>query len=359
MASNQEITSARRSRGQYQYHAEVQLDEFKVLIGALRGNPDEDEYERAKTQYDLTREAIEKYEKAVLKCQTLEDMTDEQVEQDRFNDNLHKVQLDITKFYRELAVVRSSLDRQQAATGAAAHHGNANAAPTANRTPAKFSTALKPDKLEAEASLAQYKAWREAFESYYEANAMAALTQKEQRAHLRSCLSDEMALTVIGVLGVLQTEAVTEVLDKLGNHFGRSRSKLARRYDFRTCRQKPGESNAQFFTRAKLLADDAELGRIPYDDELATQIVTGIRNSALQGELLRLAPEDQTLENIKQLSLRWEEAERSQQILSGSSASLRAVRHNQRGRSANRKGQYQGSRQRSTSADRKSCQGCG
>ncbi|KAG1675829.1 Protein vav [Nymphon striatum] len=178
-------------------------------------------------------------------------------------------------------------------------------------TPARrFLTTLKPDDLEIDTTLSDFKRWRKQFEDYYYANQMERMNHAEQRAHLRSCMSLKVQNTVIHLLEVNDAANVVAVLDHLQIYYRAALNIMTRRLHFQQCVQKSGETFSDYLIRLRLLGDNAELDNLSYEDRLASHIVAFIHDRDLQKDLLRMDSHD--FKSVKEKCLTWEASNRNQ-----------------------------------------------
>ncbi|KAG1665529.1 Beta-taxilin [Nymphon striatum] len=178
-------------------------------------------------------------------------------------------------------------------------------------TPARrFLTTLKPDDLEIDTTLSDFKRWRKQFEDYYYANQMDRMNHAEQRAHLRSCMSLKVQNTVIHLLEVNDAANVVAVLDHLQIYYRAALNIMTRRLHFQQCVQKSGETFSDYLIRLRLLGDNAELDNLSYEDRLASHIVAFIHDRDLQKDLLRMDSHD--FKSVKEKCLTWEASNRNQ-----------------------------------------------
>lgn len=161
----------------------------------------------------------------------------------------------------------------------------------------KVLSALKPDELVANSSLTDFKQWRLQFDDYYNANGMENFGHREQRAHLRSCLSVHVQNTLVHLLDIDDTNTVQDTLNALQQYYEEALNLMTRRLHFQQCKQEPGETFSDFLIRLRLLGDNAELDNLSYEDRLASHIVAFIHDKDLQKELLKM--DDYEFKHIK------------------------------------------------------------
>lgn len=198
--------------------------------------------------------------------------------------------------------------------------GNATA-PLIQSSQTKFQTTLKPEKLELDASIADFRNFRTQFEDYYAANKMERLPIREQRAHLRSCLDTKVQDTVKHLLEVKDDAHVNDVLEALNRHFSESLKLMTRRLHFNQCSQKAGENFSDYLVRLRLLGDCAELDALPYEEVLASHIVANVNSKELQKELLKM--DNQDFKSVKTKCLSWEASERNQSSMTNTTSDVK------------------------------------
>lgn len=113
----------------------------------------------------------------------------------------------------------------------------------------RINTTLKPDELQADGTLADFKVWRKGFGDYYSSNQMKDFPHREQRACLRGCLDVKVIQIMEQLLDVTDTMDFDTVLDLLQKHYEDPLSVMTRRVAFQRCLQKPGELFSDFFVR--------------------------------------------------------------------------------------------------------------
>jgi transposase InsO family protein len=187
----------------------------------------------------------------------------------------------------------------------------------------KFHMSLKPDDLEAEATLADFKRWRRQFEDFFAANKMDRYSVRDQRAHLRSCLSTKVQITLVHLLEVKDDAEVPVVIEALHKHYSEALNVMTRRLHFQQCIPKSGELFSDFLIRLRLLGDNAELDNMSYEDRLASHIVATVPDKQLQKELLKM--DDHDFKAIKDKCLVWEASDRNQLSMSAKEISANRI----------------------------------
>lgn len=74
---------------------------------------------------------------------------------------------------------------------------------------------LKPDALELESSLDDFKHWRKQFEAFYQTNHMDHMPIAEQRAHLEACMSKKVTNTIVHLLEIKDDVPIIDILNAL------------------------------------------------------------------------------------------------------------------------------------------------
>ena len=147
-------------------------------------------------------------------------------------------------------------------------------------------------KLTADVSLVQLESWKRAWDDGATLGGLSSLPVEEQTANLRLTFDSSMREMVEVALGILPSDAKTpkEVLDSITDHIRARRNVALDRVAFRECRQGPSEPFDAFYIRLKNLAGPAQLCGTCSDEQLATGIMTGIRDAATKQKLLALVP---------------------------------------------------------------------
>lgn len=313
-----QVSTARRSRGQHRYIAEQLVDDLKRKVDLLLGSADGYTLPQViglEARLGSAQNAVDKFGLAVSECFELED-TDED---DLYEDVHFKLHCSLLTTMSDISSNLSTIRAQAELSGSfvpsqTSAHGN-------DRRPTRINTALKPEELQADGTLADFKVWRTGFDDFYASNRMDKFPHREQRAYLRGCLDMKVIQIMEQLLDVDDSMDVVSVLNVLQKHYEDTLSVMTRRVAFHRCVQKPGELFSNFFVRLKLLGSNAELDGMSYEDQLATHIVVAVNDKELQKDLLKI--ENPDLSNIKTKCLAWETADANQQVLRGDSNTSR------------------------------------
>ena len=177
----------------------------------------------------------------------------------------------------------------------------------AHTHPSRINDSLKPERLHASATLAEFRSWRTGFELYHSSNKMDQFPVQEQQGYLRACI--ELKLQQI-----LSTHIATDTpingesgcLETLRSIFLQNIPVLTRRYNFFRCDQKLKEKFSDWYLRLQLEGQEAELNSLSSDDLYVLRLVTGTSDMRLREEFLRQAKP--THENLRQIAMAWESA---------------------------------------------------
>ena len=84
----------------------------------------------------------------------------------------------------------------------------------------KLPTASKPSTLEVDITYGKFTSWRESWEDYATLTRLEYIPLPAQRAHFRSCLSDDMRHHIKNAIGITEQEDlnINEILDKIQSH---------------------------------------------------------------------------------------------------------------------------------------------
>ena len=147
-------------------------------------------------------------------------------------------------------------------------------------------------KLSADVTLVQLQSWRRGWDDYACLSGLSSLPVMEQAAILRLTFDSSMRQVVEIALGILPTDSMSpdEVLDSITAYIRAKRNVALDRVAFRECCQSATESFDDFYMRLKSLAGPAQLCNACTDEQMATGIMTGIRDAATKQKLLALTP---------------------------------------------------------------------
>ena len=147
-------------------------------------------------------------------------------------------------------------------------------------------------KLSADVTLIQLQSWRRSWDDYVCLGGLLSLPVMEQTANLRLAFDTSMRQVVEIALGILPTDSKSpdEVLDSITGYIRAKRNVALDRVAFRECCQSATESFDEFYMRLKSLAGPAQLCGTCTDEQMATGIMTGIRDVATKQKLLALTP---------------------------------------------------------------------
>lgn len=304
------LSSAHRSRGQYRHIADGLLSRLNQKISLLVNTSETvvlAEVIGLESEIGSVSESVDRYGCAVSECLDLEEVPEIKIADDKQFQHHCTLLGDLSDIRSKLRTLRVNVETR-------VMNSNPLTSSSETRKPTtRINTALKPDELSVDASLADFKVWRTSYCDYYTSNHMDKFPIREQRAYLRGCLDVKTIQVMEQLLDVTESMEVNAVLEVLQKHFEESLSVMTRRVAFHRCTQKQGELFSDFFVRLKLLGSNAELEGMSYDDQLATRIVVAIQDKELQKDLLKIETPD--LAKIKAKCLAWETAEANQQVL--------------------------------------------
>ena len=148
------------------------------------------------------------------------------------------------------------------------------------------------DKLSADVDLVGLESWRRRWDDFARLGDLSAETTEVQAALFRLTLDASMQQVVEVALGILPSAAKspTEVLDSITVYIRAKRNVALDRVAFRECHQTTTESFDDFYMRLRRLAGPAQLCGTCEDEQMATAIMTGIRDAATKQKLLSLVP---------------------------------------------------------------------
>jgi hypothetical protein len=173
--------------------------------------------------------------------------------------------------------------------------------------PVRINEALKPEKLTADATLAEFRVWQTDFDLFYSSNQMDKFPPEEQQGYLRSCLDLKLSqLLATKIDAKTPVQGKNGCLEALRHVFLQLVPVLTRRYNFFRCDQKPGEKFSDWFLRLQLEGQEAELTTINEDYLYILRLVTGTCDKRLREEFLRQS--NPTRESLYNIGISWESA---------------------------------------------------
>jgi hypothetical protein len=148
------------------------------------------------------------------------------------------------------------------------------------------------EKLHGDASLAQFRSWRNRWNDFCHLNQLNAYPVNEQMAAFRMALDPAMQQVVEVALGILPTSPLSpsDVIDRITDHVRSKRNIALDRVAFDECRQHTSESFDDFYIRLRTLANAADMCAACLDSLMATRIMAGIRDTETRRKLLALSP---------------------------------------------------------------------
>ena len=239
---------------------------------------------------------------------------------DHLNDDDYKtINTDFNKLDGEVSTIT---DKAAKLVRDYSHNSDTYSVSTTTRTlPQKINEALKPEKLLASATLAEYRSWQTNFELYYSSNKMDKFPLPEQQGYLRSCIELKLQQVLsTKITNVTPIHGDGNCLSALKGIFLQNIPLLTRRYNFFKCNQIPGEKFSDWNLRLQLEGQEAELDKITEDDLYALRYVTGTADKKLREEFLR--QNKTTREDFQKIAMSWESATAVEENLSSSNSSL-------------------------------------
>ena len=164
--------------------------------------------------------------------------------------------------------------------------------PSQAERPDKPSLTPRPPLLQEDTTYSKFKSWRETWQDYTMLIQLEKLPPGSQRAHLRSCISEEMRSYIKCALGITKETEMTvdAILDSIENHLRQRRNIAIDRVAFVERRQQEGESFDSFYVSIKKLAEEADLCNECIEQRLVTRIMSGVRSKELKQKLLAINP---------------------------------------------------------------------
>ena len=229
------------------------------------------------------------------------------------------------------------------------HPNDTTSSPSSSSRPTlPKATVQPPPVLQHDATLRQFREWKQLWDDYTVMVELDKLSQPKQLVQLRSALSSEMRRTLEVSLEVLpsSTLSVNDVIARLRDHVRSQKNEALRRLAFSQCKQAEGEKFNDFYIRLKQAAEEVDLCKGNDANCLETQIkhavLIGVRDEEVKQRLLELKS-DATLDQVITVCRSREAAEVTTQELRPSQPTARAVsaykkqKHPKKHRNANGK----------------------
>ena len=281
------LATARRARGQLaRFTAQIVEKLEGALEEALQADPCSAEaLHMVAARVASAQAQVEKLEEAVIKCQVLEDLSDEEAGADghavrsmelmeRVNEANIKLQTAMAKALQTTATGPGAVQTDQQAT----FHSHAPKV-----------QAKAPPTVHGNTDHSAFRKWRKTWDNYATITKLSSLPQPEQLAQLKGVLSPEFLAHMTHMMGIPEDtrDSITVVLDKIEGYLKSLRNVALDRYNLVNRRQRDDESFASFYSALQDLADDAGLAEMTPDTWLATLILVGIKDESTRKKLLQ------------------------------------------------------------------------
>ena len=357
------MTTARRSRGQYAHHAARAVRRFAndVKDCLAEDQIDREALRDLEGEIPEVKESLTALDEAIIKCQVLEQYTDEEAALDPVRAEAEELADQLRK---TIGLLRGARSRLAAAAAVPAPAGGQQAGAQAPRVSVKT-----PPSLAGNTDHKAFRRWRRIWDNYATVTKLADLQQPEQLAQLKSVLSPDFLSQMVHVMGIAENTPapINEVMDNIATYLRGQRNLALDRLHLFNRRQKGSETFAEYYAALKEAAEDADTANVNEDTLLATLILVGIKDDETRQKLLE-EEEAPNLERTRAICQAQEKATRhSSKIASaagGSDYNPDVNKTNyQRNRQANRENTAQQNKGRAMSKDggrdKGQCQGCG
>ena len=304
------IHALRREARHHNRESKELLDEADKCIEAREEAttaPSKESLARTERKYDDAREQIGKYADALDELEELGvDVSADRTAYDGMRVNAKKLTLRLQKLIDQAgkAAEEAAAAAASAALAAASSTPATGSGASTSRSNLRISSDLKPEALEVDTDFDHYVTWEKKFRDYYVTNNMSELKLEAQQAYLRVCLSSDMIRTVEEYLKLPASSTIEDTLKALEVFHARTSSIVKRRHEWYSFKQKPGESMRALYVRLMRTAQLADLGKMTYDDHLASKLIISINDEELSRELLEM--KEPKLDDIKLKCETWE-----------------------------------------------------
>ena len=151
-------------------------------------------------------------------------------------------------------------------------------------------TSLRQEKLTMDVQPGDYRKWRGALESFFEANDLAAAKHKVQNSHVLSCINTEIRdLISAEIAEVPAFDDVAGIVQLIEKVYSRKHTATSKKLALFTCKTKQGEKPIAFVARLNQLFTEADLVSMSVDETKRFFLISGITHSGLRSKLLDVA----------------------------------------------------------------------
>ena len=158
---------------------------------------------------------------------------------------------------------------------------------------AKPIESLKPQKLQFEDNMAQFRRWKQRFRAYHNSSNLRVLTLTDQQAFLVACVDDDISDRITSIASetteIFPNETEHSCYDILEQLFQERIPLLLRRQQFLSYTQTEGQNGLKFREELRNLADEANIAEMMPEDMLCVMYVRGVRSNELREKLLEVA----------------------------------------------------------------------
>lgn len=198
--------------------------------------------------------------------------------------------------------------------------------------PHRINNSLRPEKLSYDASLSEFRAWKESFLLYFSSNRMDLFPVNKQRGYLRTCIDLKLQQSLS--LSATESSTIPDCLELTCAIFLQQTPLITRRYDFFKCNQNINEPFSDWYLRLQLQGNEADLDSFKVDDFYVMRIITGTADKSLRDEFLRRGA--CTRQELCAIANAWQSASSVERSLSTSTSevSIAGVSTNRRGHHA-------------------------
>ena len=157
---------------------------------------------------------------------------------------------------------------------------------------AKPIDSLKPQKLQFDDNMGQFRRWKQRFRSYHHCSNLRVLPIIDQQAFLVACVDDDITdrlnRTASETTAIFPNEVDHSCYDILEKLFQERIPLLLRRQQFLSFKQAEGQNGLKFREELRNLADEANIAEMMPEDILCVMYVRGVRSNELREKLLEV-----------------------------------------------------------------------
>eukprot|EP00094_Tigriopus_californicus_P008302 TCALIF_07998-PA protein Name:"Protein of unknown function" AED:0.45 eAED:0.45 QI:0/0/0/0.5/1/1/2/0/288 len=269
------LATARRSRGQLRRRSQASLQAFQDQVAKVEAKTEFtlDALIGAEQRVGLVQRQLDLYESAVLKCQVLEQFTDEQSAGDEHAGLLEQLQHE----FEETQVTLRTLRQLELDSVSSRPVGGEGPTPETSGQGGGYhvprATVRQPPTLDKDVDYKKYIQWRTSWDNYAQIVCLSDQPDDHQTALFKSFCTPGLLEKMTHAMNIQWSgSTLTSILTQIETYLKEQRNVALDRLRLVNRKQAEGETFDDFYTALCVLADEADLKRMDYDAWLATLV---------------------------------------------------------------------------------------